>query len=157
MQCKERLEAYLRDNGVGFQMQHHPQAFTAQEVAASEHISGYRLAKVVMVLAGSDLVMTVLPAPARVDLDELGSVVGKGELRLAEEDEFAPRFPDCEAGAMPPFGNLYDVPVYVDDSLADQDSIFFEAGTHTDTMSMRFEDFKNLVQPQIGSFAEFVG
>ncbi|MGH2819943.1 MAG: aminoacyl-tRNA deacylase [Actinomycetota bacterium] len=153
MQCKERLEAYLRDNGVEFTTHHHPEAFTAQEVAATEHVSGYRLAKVVMVRAGDDLAMTVLPAPARVDLEQLGGVVSGGEPRLASEDEFAPRFPDCEAGAMPPFGNLYEVSVYVDDSLAEQETIVFEAGTHSDTMSLRFEDFKRLVQPRVASFA----
>ena len=153
MQCKERLEAYLRDNQVAFQTQHHPEAFTAQEVAASEHVSGHRLAKVVMVHGGGDLVMTVLPAAARVDLERLGEVLRSDAVRLAEESEFAPRFPDCEAGAMPPFGNLYDVPVYVDESLGQQDTIVFEAGTHTDTVSMGFQDFNRLVRPHLASFA----
>src|SRR2546422_11514528 len=107
MDCKETLENYLRESRVAYQVQHHPRAVTAQEVAASEHISGKLLAKVVMVMAGGRLVMLALPAPERVYLPEVARVLGAREVRLADEKEFADAFPGCEVGAMPPFGNLY--------------------------------------------------
>jgi Ala-tRNA(Pro) deacylase len=157
MDCKERLLAYLRAEGVDFEAHHHRQAFTAQEVAATEHISGKRLAKVVMVMAGPDLAMAVLPAHERVDLDELSRVAGGTGLRLAEEEEFSSRFDDCEVGAQPPFWNLYGMSVYVDSALAQQERIEFRAGTHTDTIGMRYADFERLVQPVVDSFGRVEG
>jgi Ala-tRNA(Pro) deacylase len=153
MQCKDRLEAYLRDNQVPFQVQHHPPAYTAQEVAASEHIPGKLLAKVVMVFADGQLAMLALPAPHRVDPARAAAALGAKEVRLAQEAEFAAAFPDCEVGAMPPFGNLYGVPVYVDEALAEDETIVFRAGTHTDTMSLRYADFARLVRPATAGFA----
>ncbi len=154
MQCKDRLEAYLRENQVPFQMQHHARVFTAQEVAASEHIPGKMLAKVVMALADGRLLMVVLPAPDRVDLAKLGMLLNARDVRLAQESEFAAAFPDCEVGAMPPFGNLYNLPVYVDTTLAEDETIVFQAGTHTDTMSMRYADFERLVRPTVAELAQ---
>jgi Ala-tRNA(Pro) deacylase len=153
MGCREELEAYLRESKVPFQAQHHAVAYTAQEVAASEHVPGRMLAKVVIVLGDGKLSMLVLPAPARVDLDRAAASLGAKEVRLAHEDEFADRFPGCEVGAMPPFGNIYDLPVFVDKSLAEDETIVFEAGTHTDTMSMKYADFERLVKPQAAEFA----
>src|SRR5215211_3763688 len=117
MNCKERLESYLRDNRVSFEIHHHPTAFTTQAVAASEHTPGRMVDQVVMVLADGELVMLAMPASYQADLDRLGEVLAASEVRLAHEEEFAPPFPDCEVGAMPPFGNLYDLPVYVDEAL----------------------------------------
>lgn len=153
MTCRERLEAYLRARQVPFQVQHHPVAYTAQQVAASEHIPGRMVAKVVMVVADGRLVLLTLPAPARVDLARVAAMLGAREVRLAHEEEFAAAFPDCEVGAMPPFGNLYDLPVYADPSLAENQTIVFAAGTHTDTMSMAYSDFTRLVQPVVAPFA----
>lgn len=153
MQCKDRLEAYLRDNRVPFQVQHHPLAYTAQEVAASEHIAGRLLAKVVIVFADGKTVMLVLPAPSRVDRARAAAVLGASEVRLAKEREFAATFPDCEPGAMPPFGNLYNLPVYVDRALTEDETIYFQAGTHTDTMSLKYADFARLVNPTVAEFA----
>jgi len=153
MTCKDRLEAYLRDNQVPYQTQHHPTAFTAQAVAESEHISGKVLAKVVMVVADGDMVMLVLPAASRVDVAHAAAVLDAREVRLADESEFAATFSDCEVGAMPPFGNLYGLPVYVDQTLAEDETIFFQAGTHTDTMSLTFADFERLVKPNVADFA----
>ncbi|OGO46123.1 MAG: hypothetical protein A2W34_02530 [Chloroflexi bacterium RBG_16_64_32] len=153
MGCKEDLEAYLRENKVPFQVQHHAVAYTAQEVAAAEHVPGRMLAKVVMILGNGGLSMFVLPAPARVDLDRAATVLSAKEARLAQEDEFAGRFPDCEVGAMPPFGNLYDLPLYVDRSLAEDETIVFDSGTHTDTMSMKYADFARLAKPIVAEFA----
>ena len=149
MTGKERLEAYLRENGVPFEMHHHPEAFTAQEVAAAEHIPGRILGKVVAVKAGGDIAMAVIPAPAHVDLDKAAAAVGSGDVSIASEDEFGPIFSDCDTGAMPPFGNgtLYDVPVFVDTTLAQQETVAFDAGTHRDTVHLRYADFERLVKP----------
>jgi Ala-tRNA(Pro) deacylase len=151
--CRERLETYLREQQVPFRLHHHPPTYTAQETAASEHVPGKMVAKVVMVIADDRLVLLALPAPARVDLDQVGARLGAGRVRLAREDEFAAAFPDCEVGAMPPFGNLYNLPVYVDEALAANETIVFAAGTHTDTMSVRYADFARLVQPTVAALA----
>lgn len=152
MACKDRLEAYLRENQVAFEAQHHPTAFTAQAVAQSEHIPGRFLAKVVMVVADGELAMLVLPATNRVDVSHVAVLLDVQSVRLADEAEFADTFSDCEVGAMPPFGNLYGVPVYVDKALSEDDIIFFQAGTHTDTMSMKYADFARLVKPTVADF-----
>ena len=153
MSCKDRLESFLRRNHVSYQVQHHPLAYTAQEVAASEHVPGKKLAKVVVATTDGSLYLLALPATHRVDLTEVERVVGRAPVRLAREEEFAAALPDCEVGAMPPFGNLYGLPVYVDKALAEDDVIVFQAGTHTDTISMAYADFERLVKPTVGRFA----
>ena len=152
MDCKDRLENYLRENGVPFEVQHHPRVITAQEVAATEHVPGEMLVKVVMVLADDKMIMLALPAPYQVDLEKVREVLGAKEVRLADEEEFEGTFPDCEVGAMPPFGNLYDLPVYAEEALVEDETIVFRAGTHTDTMSVSYADFERLVEPTIASF-----
>lgn len=152
MGCKEKLEAYLRDNQVAFQVQHHPLAYTAQEVAAAEHVPG-KLAKVVMAYADDRLVMLALPAPYKVDLTNAATSLVAGRVRLATEEEFAGALPNCEVGAIPPFGPLYDLPVYVDQTLVEDDTIVVQAGTHTDTLSLKYADFQRLVQPTVVEFA----
>ncbi len=131
MQCKDRLESYLRGNDVAFQVQHHVRAFTAQEIASTEHVPGKLIAKVVMVIANGKTVMLAMPASHRVDLAAVPTYLEAADARLAHESEFAKTFPDYEVGAMPPFGNLYGVPVVVDTSLAEDDTIVVQAGTHT--------------------------
>ena len=153
MSCKDRLEKYLRDNGVAFQVQHHARVFTALEVAAAEHVPGKQLVKVVMTVADGKAVMLALPASYRVDRTKAAAVLGVTDVRLAAEQEFAATFPDCEVGAMPPFGNLYDVPVWVDRSLAEDETIVFRAGTHTDTMSLEYRDYARLAKPNVAEFA----
>jgi Ala-tRNA(Pro) deacylase len=153
MSCKEKMESYLRDNQVSFEVHHHPTAYTAQEVAASEHTPGKMVVKVVMVLADGELVMLAMPAPYQVDLDRVGEILGATEVRLANEEEFASAFPDCEIGAMPPFGNLYDLPVYVDEALAEDETVVVQAGTHSDTMRLEYADFERLVEPTVVGFA----
>ena len=153
LDCKDRLENYLRENAVSFEVQHHPRVVTAQKVAATEHIPGKMLAKTVMVLADGEMSMLALPAPYEVDLEKMGEVLGAREVRLAEEEEFEDTFPDCEVGAMPPFGNLYELPVYVEEALAEDETIFFRAGTHTETLSLKYTDFEQLVQPSVAKFA----
>ena len=153
LDCKDKLETYLRENAVSFEVQHHPRAVAAQEVAATEHVPGKMLAKTVMVLADEKMVMLALPAPYQVNLEKAGEVLGAEEVRLAEEEEFEGTFPDCELGAMPPFGNLYGLPVYVEEALVEDGTIFFRAGTHTDTMSLGYADFERLVEPTVAGFA----
>jgi Ala-tRNA(Pro) deacylase len=153
VECRDRLENYLRENQVRFEEHHHPRAVSAQEVAASEHIPGRMLAKTVMVLADREMVMLALPAPYQVDLEKAAAALGVHEARLAEEEEFEDSFPDCEVGAMPPFGNLYGVPVYVEKTLAEDETIVFRSGTHTETMSVSYSDFERLVEPTVAQFA----
>jgi Ala-tRNA(Pro) deacylase len=153
MECKEKLEAYLREQRVPFEVQHHRRAYTAQEVAASEHIPAQRLAKGVLIWADGAMALLVLPASKRVDLTHLGTVLGAAHVRLAHEEELAVAFPDCEVGALPPFGNLYDLPVYVDPALTEEPIIVVPAGTHSDTLSLRYADFARLVEPIVVPFA----
>lgn len=153
MECRDRLENYLRENQVRFEEHHHPRAVSAQEVAASEHVPGRMLAKTVMVLADGEMVMLALPAPYQVDLEKAAAALGVDEARLAEEEEFEDSFPDCEVGAMPPFGNLYGVPVYVEKTLAEDETMVFRSGTHTETMSVSYSDFERLVEPTVAQFA----
>ena len=157
MNCLQRLEMYLRENGVPFEIQHHPTAYTAQEVAASEHVPGKLMAKTVIVFADGKTVMLVLPATHRVDLQKATAALGAQEVRLAEEREFAAAFPDCDVGAMPPFGNLYDLPVWVDPSLTEDEWFLFRAGSHSDTMSLKYADYERLVQPLVADFSHHLG
>lgn len=153
MKCQEQLERYLRDHQVAYQIQHHPQAYTAQQIAECEHISGKKVAKSVVVLAEKKRVLLVLPASQRVDLHKVRALLGTQNASLLREEELPTIFPDCEVGAMPPFGNLYNIPVYVDPSLTTQENIVFPIGTHTETMSLNYTDFARLVQPVVAEFA----
>jgi Ala-tRNA(Pro) deacylase len=156
MTCKERLEAYLREKGVPYQNQHHARAISAQEVAATEHVPGRMFAKTVIVTPDDEqsMVMLVLPAPSHVNPLKASAAMGVSEVHLADEERFADTFPDCEVGAMPPFGNLYDVPVYVDRALVEDETIVFRSGTHTDTMSVSYADFEKLVRPTVADIAD---
>lgn len=154
MQCKEKLELYLQSEGVAFEAHQHRPAFSAQEVAESEHVPGKQVAKVVVVWADHQLVMLVLPASYHVDVAHLDALLGAKHVRLADEKELGVVFPDCEVGAMPPFGNLYDLPVYVDTALTEAETIVVAAGTHTDTLHLAYADYARLVKPNIATFAE---
>lgn len=130
----------------------HSTAFTAQEIAASAHIPGRELAKTVMILLDGKMAMAVLPAPARVELERLREISSAERVELASESDFKQLFPECDTGAMPPFGNLYGLPVYVDRSLAEDEQIAFNAGTHAELIRMAYADFERLVQPKLGDF-----
>ena len=132
----------------------HSPAFTAQEVAQSAHIPGRIMAKTVMVEIDGELAMTVIPSNHRVIMDDLCTLAGTEDVRLAREEEFEHIFPDCEPGAMPPFGNLYDLSVYVSPDLADESEIAFNAGTHTEVIRMLFHDFDLLVHPTVARFTD---
>lgn len=151
-ECLERLKAYFLEEGVPYELHEHPVAYTAQEVAAAEHVSGYELAKVVVVRAGARLVLTVVPAPHRVDLDKVAELLGVEEAELAREEEFASLFPDCEAGAMPPLGNLYGVDVWVDRALSERPRITFTGCDHRHTFRIDYQNFQRLAEPRLGEF-----
>jgi Ala-tRNA(Pro) deacylase len=151
--AKEKIEAYLRENDVPYEVRHHPVAYTSQRVAQSEHIPGKFVAKVVVVFADDKMTLLALPAPLHVDLKKAAAVLGAKEVRLATEDEFAGHFPDCEVGAVPPIGSLYGLPLYVDTALAEDEKIVFDAGTHTDTITVTYEDFARVAEPEVADFA----
>jgi len=154
MTSRERLERYFKDNRVSFSVTPHVEVYTAQEVAAVEHVPGMYVAKVVIAMVDGTPTMLVLPAPFRVDIPMVTAALGARDVRLATEDEFAGLFPDCELGAMPPFGNLYNVPVVVDRRLTDDPKIVFSAGTHRETMTIAYSDFERLVRPTVAEFAQ---
>lgn len=152
MPCK-KLKEYLDKNSVPYVSITHSQAFTAQQVAASAHIPGKKMVKTVMVVINGVMAMAVLPANNYVDFNLLKEITGEGNVRLASETEFKDMFPDCEVGAMPPFGNLYNLAVYVAKVVTDQEEIAFNAGTHTEVIQMAYKDFEHLVHPYVVKFA----
>ncbi|HXX38475.1 MAG TPA: YbaK/EbsC family protein [bacterium] len=151
--CVDRLCDYLREQGVAHTVSHHAARYTAQELAQVEHVPGRLVAKVVVVLADGAPHMVVLPATMKVDTVSVEAETGAQYVRLAHENEFEHIFPDCEVGAMPPFGQLYGVPVLVDSALTRDPVILFNAGTHQDVITMSYVDFERLVKPRIGRFA----
>jgi Ala-tRNA(Pro) deacylase len=149
----KRIKEYLDSHNIRYQHCTHSPAYTAQGVAHAQHISGKELAKVVVVVGGDRRIMAVVPANHRVQMDQLGRLINEAEPRLASEDEFKDLFPDCEVGAMPPFGNLYGLEVWVDSALKTQAGISFNAGTHMETIHMGFADFEMLVKPRMATFS----
>ena len=147
-----RLKDYLDKEKVPYQHDVHRTAYTAQEVASEEHISGKLVAKTVIIKVDDQFAMAVLPATEHVDLFALKVALGAREVRLATEFEFTGLFPDCDVGAMPPFGNLYGLAVYVDQVLATDPEIAFNAGTHQDTVRMSYWEYERLVQPRVLPF-----
>lgn len=143
-----KLKAFLDGQQIKYVSLQHSPAYTAQEVAAVTHISGRELAKTVIVKVEGTMVMVVLPANRKVVMSELREALGADQVRLASEEEFKNRFPDCEVGAMPPFGSLYQMEVYVAPSLAEDEEIAFNAGTHTEIIKMAYRDFERLEQPK---------
>ncbi len=152
--CLEHLKAYLGAQGVAYAVDEHPTRYTAQELAQIEHVSGRLIAKVVMLIADTKPVMAVVPGNIKVDFAAVRKAMGATEVRLALEDEFEHLFPDCEVGAMPPFGNLYGVPVLVDVALTRDPVILFNAGTHGRTITMTYADYARLVWPAVGFFGK---
>lgn len=147
-----KVRAFLDSRGVKYVTIRHSPAFTAAEVAASAHVAGRDFAKTVMVWIGGHLAMVVLPASRRIVLHDLRELLESPEARLATEAEFRDEFPDCELGAMPPFGNLYGLPVFVAASLAAEPEIAFNAGSHTEIIKMAYADFEDLVKPTVLEF-----
>ena len=152
MNIPKRLIDCLDENKVNYEILRHPEAVTAQRSAEAEHVKGRHHAKVVMLKSGGQHLMAVLPAEHLIDLEKLATFVGK-DVSFESEREFESLFPDCAVGAMPPFGNLYGVPTYVDKSLAEEDYIVFEAGTHTEAIKLSYHDYEKIVKPQVEALA----
>jgi Ala-tRNA(Pro) deacylase len=147
-----KLKDFLQKNNVPYEVIKHPTTYTAQETAESAHISGNQVAKTVIVMIDGDMAMGVLPANQKVILQDLREITGADDVKFAAEEDFEDLFPGCEIGAMPPFGNLYGLEVYVSPTLAKQEEIVFNAGTHRDLVKMAYKDFERLVEPQVLSF-----
>lgn len=143
----EQLKSYLDQENVHYVSINHSPAYTAQEIAKRTHIKGHQLAKTVIVTMDGNMAMIVLPASCRIRWDRFIKSMDTDFIELADEDEFQDRFPGCEVGAMPPFGNLFDMNVYVYDELAKNEEIVFSAGSHSEIIKMKFEDFQTLVEP----------
>jgi len=148
-----QLNALFDENGVPFETIPHPQTFTAQEAAASAHVPGKEMAKTVMVKIDGELAMVVLPAPDHVSIQHLKRVTGAQEAGIASEDEFAERFPECEVGAMPPFGHLWGLTVFVDERLREDEEIAFHAGTHTELVKLSYSDYERLANPVVAKLS----
>lgn len=148
----QKLKTFLDENGVKYTVIQHSRAFTAQEIAGLTHVPGKELAKTVMAMIAGEIAMAVVPASHLVDFKCLSDVAG-AVVELAEEGDFVELFPNCDVGAMPPFGNLYDMPVYVSEALAEDEFIAFSAGLHSEVMRLRYSDFERLVNPIHGRFS----
>lgn len=149
----KQLQQFLSEHGVPYETIHHRRDYTAQETAADTHTPGKEFAKTVMLWVDGNYAMAVLPAHHMVDFEKLRQAIGAKEVKLASEDEIRELCPDCEAGAVPPFGNLYGLPVYLSQAMTTDERITFNAGTHEDVVRMRYEDFVKLVQPKILDFS----
>ena len=147
-----KLKEFLDQNQIKYINVVHSPAYTAQEVAQSAHVTGKEFAKVVIVELDGEMAMVVLPATRKVVLQDLRELTGSDEVKFACEEEFKERFPDCETGAMPPFGNLYGMDVYAAESLGENEEIAFNAGSHIEVIKMSFRDFDRLVHPRVMSF-----
>ena len=152
MEIPKRLIDCLNENKTQYEILRHPEAVTAQRIAQAEHVKGRHHAKVVMAKSGDQHLMIVLPADHQIDLEKAEKTIGKA-VSLGKEQEFKSLFSDCAIGAMPPFGNLYNLPTYVDKQLAEQDYIVFEAGTHADAIKMSYRDYERIVKPKIEDLA----
>ena len=144
---KKKLIEYLDENKIKYVVISHSPAFTAQEIAASAHIRGKELAKTVVIKIDGKMSIAVLPASYNIQFESLKAMLGAETVRLAYEQEFIDKFPDCEIGAMPPFGNLYNMDVFVAESLADTKEIAFNACSHDQLIKMDYSDFEKLVKP----------
>lgn len=149
----KKLKAFLNKSKIKYVTIAHSSAYTSQEIAASAHVSGKEFAKTVIIKIDDKIAMAVLPASYHVDFKLLQEIFGTKKVALATESEFKFWFPDCEVGAMPPFGNLYDMEVYVAETLAEDEEIAFNAGTHTEMIKMKYKDFERLVQPRVFRFS----
>jgi len=154
MPIMRKLKEMLDEARVSYEVYNHPLAYTAQEIAAKQHFSGDEMAKVVILCVDGALVMGVVMGSQKINLGKAKQSLHANEVRLATEGEFVSQFPDCEIGAMPPFGNLFGLPVYVDPALSQDEFIYFNAGNHVQTIRMRYKDFERIVQPRSARLSE---
>ncbi len=154
MAIPQKLVSLLKEKKIQHELLQHPEAFTAQEVAHAIHKTGKVLAKTVVVEGNGKTVMVVVPAHHRVTLSAVKKSMGMKEAHLSKEEKLRELFPDCDLGAMPPIGTLYNMPVLVSKSLSEKPEIIFNACTHTDCIKMKYEDFSRLVNPTVGEISE---
>lgn len=157
MPVLKRLEDFLKENSIKYKSIVHSEAYTSQEIAAAMHISGKDLAKSVIFKAGDRFIMAVLPASSMVDMEKFKVALNEKDIRLATEKEFQGLFPDSEPGAEPPFGNLYKIDTIVDKTLAEDESIYFNAGNHYEAVEMYYKDYARLVKPKVADFSSPFG
>jgi Ala-tRNA(Pro) deacylase len=148
----KKLKQFLDSEKVRYVSIVHSEAYTAQEVAQSAHVTGKAMAKTIIVELDGEMAMVVLPADRKIVIQDLRDVTGTDRVRFASEEAFQERFPDCETGAMPPFGNLYGMEVFVAEALTHRPEIAFNAGSHTEIIKMAYADFERLVEPKVLSF-----
>jgi Ala-tRNA(Pro) deacylase len=153
MTILKRLKDYLEKNQIRYEGGVHEPVYTSQEIAATMHVPGKEWAKVVMVKADGKMTMLVLPASYRIDTKKLKKVLNCKRLGISKEKDFEELFPDCEIGAMPPFGNLYNLEVWVDQVLTEDEFIIFQAGSHVETLKIKYSDYAQLVNPKVGNFS----
>lgn len=149
----KKLKEFLDNHGIKYVAMIHSTAYTAQEIAAASHIPGKEIAKTVILKIDGKMAMAVLPASFKIDMDALKTATGAKDIQLANEEEFKDSFPGCELGAMPPFGNLYDMEVYVAEKLREDEEIAFNAGSHSELIKVGYADFENLVKPKVLRFS----
>ena len=149
----KKLVEFLDKNEIRYVNVTHSTAFTAQDVAESAHIPGKEMAKTVIVWMDGAMAMVVLPASSMIDFNKLKEVSGAASVELASESEFKDRFPECEVGAMPPFGSLFNIRVFADRLLSEDREISFNAGSHHELIRLSYAEYERLVKPAIGSFA----
>lgn len=152
MPILKRLQAYLDSHKIPYEVVSHDPSFSAQSTAEALHVRGDLFAKVVVAKADQRFVLAVVTSTWRVDFKRLEEALDSKHVRLATEQELAELFPDCEVGTMPPFGNLYNMDVFVDQLLTQDEHIFFDAGTHTGAIKLRYRDFAELVRPTVAQF-----
>jgi len=152
----KKLKEFLDSHEVEYVTVRHSKAYSAQKIAAASHIPGKELAKTVMIRVDGKMSMAILPASYKINFDELKVAINTKDVELANELEFKHIFPQCEVGAMPPFGNLYDMEVYVAESLAEDEEISFNAGTHVELIRLAYKDFERLVKPKVLKFSSIM-
>lgn len=157
MSISVKLREYLDQNNIKYMLITHSRAYTAQELAAAVHVPGKETAKVVILKIDGRFAMAVISAPHKIDFERLKEAAGAKRVELASEAEFRRLFPDCEVGAMPPFGNLYRLPTYIAQPLVEDEEIIFNAGSHTEAIRMQYADFARLVSPTVIDFTYVVG
>jgi Ala-tRNA(Pro) deacylase len=148
-----KLTDMLKDQGVAFEMHKHPTTYTSQGLAQAEHVSGYEIAKPVIVKGESGFAMCVLPAPKHLDLNKAAAALGEKQVRMASESEMADLFPDCELGAEPPVGTLFGLKTIMDASLRNDEYLIIQAGTHTEAIKIKRSDWEKVCQPQTAPIA----
>ena len=148
-----RVHELLEEHNIPYEVHEHPRAVDGNRLAESQDVSGWDIAKPVLLAVGGQLAMVVVPAPVQVDFDKTSHVLGHSEVRLATEDEFAALFPDCELGAEPPFGNLYGIPVFLDETLRSRQRMVCRDGSHSLSITLAVNDYVEVVAPEIADFA----